>query len=51
MKNEHSQNKSAWLVRGHVHACLVGRDERNVGLRHKVLVRGQSEVTHHLGWA
>lgn len=51
MKNEYSQNKSVWLVRGGVHARLVRKDERNVCLRHNVLVRGQSEVTHHLGWA
>ncbi len=26
VENENIQTDSAWLVRGHIHACLVGKD-------------------------
>lgn len=32
IKNENFKKESAWLVRGHVHACLVRKDERDIHL-------------------
>lgn len=30
MKNKNIQTNSAWLVKGHIHACLVRKDGKDI---------------------